>query len=139
MTPEALAELHARAFTAQRPWTAQEFADLLSSPLVFVVSMPHAFALGRAITEEAELLTLATDPDYRRAGLGREMLLSYERTAAARGANRSFLEVAADNKPAITLYETAGYTHEGRRPAYYTTPDGAKVDAVLMARALPLG
>ncbi len=112
---------------------------MLGSPLVFLVSQPHAFALGRAIAGEAELLTLATDPDHRRHGLGRQALQSYELAAEKRGAHRSFLEVAADNAAAISLYQSAGYTVDGRRPDYYLTPGGAKVDAVLMSRNLPQG
>lgn len=139
MTPEDLANLHARAFTAQRPWSAQEFADLLDSPLVFLISSPHAFALGRAVAGEVELLTLATDPDHQRLGLGRQVLQSYELAAVGCGADRSFLEVAADNRAAISLYQSAGYTVDGQRPGYYLTPHGTRVDAVLMSRNLPQG
>lgn len=137
MTPEALANLHARAFTTQRPWSAAEFADLMSSDFVFVVSTEHSFAMGRVIADEAELLTLATDPTYRRHGLGRQMLHAFEAEAQARGAVRSFLEVAADNTAAITLYDGAGYGRNGRRPEYYHAPDGRRVDALLMSRPLP--
>lgn len=137
MTPEALARTHARAFTAQRPWSAAEFAALLESALVFAVGDERAFALGRVIADEAELLTLATDPAYQRQGLGRQTLAAYETAAAQRGATRTLLEVAADNAAAIALYETAGYAVDGRRPGYYRTPQGHKVDAVLMSRALP--
>jgi len=137
MTPETLAALHARAFTAQRPWSAAEFASLLDSPLTFVVSDPHAFAVGRVIADEAELLTLATDPAQQRQGLGRKILGNYETAAKSRGATRSFLEVATDNQAAIQLYTSAGYAIDGQRPGYYKTPDGRSVDAVLMSRALP--
>ncbi|MDF1802883.1 ribosomal protein S18-alanine N-acetyltransferase [Thalassovita sp.] len=139
MTPETLATLHARAFTAQRPWSAAEFASLVDSPLTFLVSAQHTFALGRVIADEAELLTLATDPAQQRQGLGRTILRNYETTAKSRGATRSFLEVAADNHAAIQLYSSAGYTTDGLRPGYYKTPDGRSVDAMLMSRALPLG
>lgn len=137
MTPEALAQLHARAFTAQRPWDAGEFASLLGSALVFVVGEPRGFAMGRVIADEAELLTLATDPAHRRQGLGRAMLAAYEQEARARGAARSFLEVAADNTGAIALYHSAGYGRDGVRPGYYHMPQGARVDAVLMSRRFP--
>ena len=61
MTPEALARLHARAFTHPRPWSAREFAQLLDSPHVFVVAQPHAFALGRVIAGDT-LLRVALAP-----------------------------------------------------------------------------
>lgn len=137
MTPEALAALHARAFTVQRPWSSAEFADLLDSAFVFAVGSDAAFAMGRVIADEAELLTLATDPQHQRRGLGRMMLDAYHAQAVERGATRSFLEVAADNFGAIALYESAGYKSDGRRPGYYHMQNGARVDAVLMSRALP--
>lgn len=139
MTPEGLAHLHARAFTGQRPWSAVEFASFLASPTVFLVQSEHAFALGRVILDEAELLTLATDPAYQRKGLGRQMLTAYHETAQQRGATRFFLEVAADNVAARALYQAAGYSVDGQRAGYYRMTDGQTVDAVMMSRALPLG
>ncbi|MGH1355754.1 MAG: GNAT family N-acetyltransferase [Thalassovita sp.] len=139
MTPERLADLHARAFTRQRPWSADEFASLLTSPTVFLVHDDHAFALGRVIVDEAELLTLATAPNHQRKGLGRQMLTRFHDSARTLGATRAFLEAAADNTPALTLYQAENYVQDGRRPAYYRMSDGQTVDAVIMSRALPLG
>lgn len=139
MTPDTLAALHARAFTAQRPWSATEFAALLDSSHVFLAATENAFALGRVILDEAELLTLATDAGHQRQGLGRQMLTAFETAAQGRGATRAFLEVAADNTPAIALYTSAHYQRDGLRPGYYQTRDGRAVDAVLMSRALTQG
>ena len=136
MTPETLARLHARAFTHPRPWTALEFASLLDSPHVFAVGDSRAFALGRVIADEAELLTIAADPALRRQGLGRAALAAFHAAATARGARTAFLEVAADNIAARALYDAAGYRRCGERPGYYRGPDGHAVDALLMARAL---
>ncbi|MCM2563496.1 GNAT family N-acetyltransferase [Lutimaribacter sp. EGI FJ00015] len=137
MTPEALARLHAAAFTHPRPWAAREFAALLESPHVFAVGDGRAFALGRAIAGEAELLTIATDPAHRRHGLGRRTLDAFHAAACERGATTAFLEVAADNAAARALYAGAGYTQTGHRPGYYTPADGPNIDAIVMARALP--
>lgn len=137
MTPEALARLHARAFTHPRPWTAQEFADLLASPHAFVTGDARGFAMGRVIADEAELLTIATDPDHRRAGLARTTLGAFHTAAQSRGATMAFLEVAADNAPARALYDAAGYVQTGLRKGYYRNRTGATVDALLLSRALP--
>ena len=139
MTPDQLAELHARAFDRQRPWNAAEIGSLLASSGVFLVHDDHSFALGRVILDEVELLTLATDPDHQRKGLGARALCRFHEKAQHFGATRSFLEVAADNTPAIALYHAAGYVQNGRRPGYYRMADGQMVDAVMMSRALPLG
>jgi ribosomal-protein-alanine N-acetyltransferase len=52
------------------------------------------------------------------------------------GVDRVVLEVAADNAPARTFYTDAGYEVVGRRPGYYTAPSGARMDALVMARAM---
>lgn len=136
MTPEALARLHRAAFTAQRPWSEAEFRDLLSSPHVFLVSTDHAFALGRVIAGEAELLTLATDPAHQGRGQGRAALELYHEEARRRGADCAFLEVAEDNAAAIALYLKTGYVRSATRPGYYHRPDGEKVTAWIMTRQL---
>ena len=135
MTPEQMAILHSRAFDGQgRPWSIQEFASLLDSPHVFCVSDEFAFALGRAIAGEAELLTLATDPAEQRQGLGRKAVKLFEAEAQRRGAEICFLEVAADNHAAIALYQSGAYHEIARREAYYEKPSGDRVDAIVFQK-----
>ena len=135
MTPEAMAATHARAFAGHgRAWSAEEFRQLLQSGHVFVLGDARAFVLGRVVLDEAEILTLATDPAHRRAGLARACLTAFEAQAAARGAVSAFLEVAEDNAPARALYHAAGYAELGRRKGYYTSRSGAAVDALVLSR-----
>jgi ribosomal-protein-alanine N-acetyltransferase len=138
VTPETRAAIHAASFERERAWSAREFAALLDDPHVFAVDAPEGaagFALGRAVAGEAELLTLAVAPPARRRGRGRALLAAFEQGARERGACEAFLEVAADNAPAVALYAGAGYSERGRRPGYYSRAAGA-VDALLMGRAL---
>lgn len=136
MTPEALADLHARAFQDSRGWSAGEFSDLLDSPHCFLATVDHGFALGRVIAGESELLTIAVDPDFQRNGLGVACLETYEAMAIERGAETSFLEVADDNSAAKALYMRAGYRETGRRRGYYARLSGTAVDALIMAKEL---
>ncbi len=136
MTPASLADLHARAIRVPRPWSAAEFTDLLASPLAYVTGDKCAFAFGRVVAGEAELLTIVTDPEHRRRGLGRKVLAAFESEAVRRGATRAFLEVAADNAGARRLYLSAGYAEVGLRPRYYATAESGHIDAVLMAKTL---
>ena len=151
MTPEALAELHARAMEIPRPWSAKSFFDLLSSPGIFLI--PHAisappirekpetarnlnaFALGRVTLDEVELLTLAVDPAWQRRGLGRTCLRAFETEAKKAGAGLAFLEVAETNEAARALYRAEGWAETGRRKGYYRTGSGL-IDAVLMQKPL---
>ena len=137
MDPDALAALHARAFTTPPPWGAESFAGLLASPLTFLETAPDgaAFLLGRVIAGEAELLTLATDPASRRQGLAQQLMARFEATARARGATEAFLEVAEDNAPARALYAGCGYVQTGRRPGYYVAPTGNPVAALILCKS----
>jgi [ribosomal protein S18]-alanine N-acetyltransferase len=119
VTPETLAAVHARAFVEERAWTAAEFAALLAQKSALVAGDARSFVLGRVTLDEAEVLTLATDPSHRRQGLARVGLAAFEAGAAGRGAGRVFLEVAEDNTAARALYAAAGYAQVGRRARYY--------------------
>lgn len=137
MDAAALARLHGRCFTLPPPWSEAAFAGLLAQPGVFLASEPAGFVLGRVILDEAELLTLAVAPEARRQGSGRRLLAAFEAEAAARGATRAYLEVAAGNAPARALYAGAGWQEAGVRRGYYRGADRASDDAVILARALP--
>jgi len=110
--------------------------SLLSFNGVFLVYNDAGFALGREIAGEAELLTLAVDPAARRHGNGRQLLAAFETEALNRGTTKTFLEVAASNFAAITLYQANGYRESGRRKDYYRPPAGQKIDAILMCKQL---
>lgn len=137
MTPQDMARLHHACFTAPRPWHAEEFADLLRQKTVFHEAMDQAgFLLGRVVADEAELLTLAVDPAARRRGYGRALTRAFETAAKRRGAARAFLDVACTNRAAIALYESQGYAPCAERPAYYQTPGGDPITALVMEKAL---
>lgn len=132
MRPDALALTHAAAFTQSRPWTAQEFADLLDNRFTHLVGGAESFALFQVIADEAELLTIATHPDHQRQGLALRRMEQWHATARNLGATRAFLDVAADNDAAIALYARCGYTPCGRRKGYYLRENTGKIDAIVM-------
>lgn len=134
MNARDLAALHASAFPPANRWSAASLTTLLDSPGVFVCAEPQGFALGRAVADEAELLTLCTAPQARRQGLGRRLLAGFEARAGALGARHLHLEVAADNTGARALYAAAGWREAGRRRGYYARPAGPAVDALLLCK-----
>lgn len=137
MTPEQMATTHAAAFTQSRPWTAEEFAGLLANRFTHRIGDAHSFALFQVIGDEAELLTIATHPDWQRTGLASQLMTGWHQKAVGLRANRAFLEVAADNAPALRLYRRFGYNVCGTRNSYYKRKSGEKVDATVMERRLP--
>ena len=132
MIPSELAALHAKAFSTTRAWTTSEFAALLSQPGTFLEARHECFALIRVVADEAELLTLATDPDHQRRGHGRAVLSAGHARASKTGAASIFLEVAEDNAAAIALYSSMGYQQIGRRARYYQRSDAPAVAALVM-------
>ncbi|MEM6577023.1 MAG: GNAT family N-acetyltransferase [Pseudomonadota bacterium] len=135
MNPADFASLHKRAFEPEaRGWRAAEFEELLSNPAVFWAGDCRAFALVRVAGDEAELLTLACDPDHRRKGLASACLSGLMEEACALGARRFFLEVAADNLPALGLYEKMGFEQVARRAGYYRRSETKFVDAIVFQK-----
>jgi [ribosomal protein S18]-alanine N-acetyltransferase len=139
VTPGELAALHAHCFQTPPPWSETDFAGFLADSLAFLLVEGDAgFLLGRSVAGEAELLTLAVVPMARRRGLGRKLVVRFLYQARLRGAERAFLEVSAQNPAAIALYESAGFTKTGKRQGYYRSSEGARIDALVLARDLPL-
>lgn len=121
-----LAAIHAASFTCPAPWSADDLRSAAESPGAFLLHEGQGFLIGRAIAGEAELLTLATHPDARRQGIGSLLVRGFLARAATE-ADTAFLEVAADNAPAIALYTARGFTQAGLRRRYY-----GRVDALVM-------
>ncbi|MCB5200325.1 GNAT family N-acetyltransferase [Loktanella sp. TSTF-M6] len=136
MTPAILAQVHAAAFDRDRPWSADEFADLLASPLVITVGDDRAFAMGRVIAPELEILTVACRRDMQRQGLGQACVLALLLAGQQKGAQTAFLEVADDNLAARHLYDRLGFEKVGVRRAYYDRTNGPAVDALVLSKAL---
>ena len=77
--------------------------------------------------DEAEIVNVATHPDYRRLGLAEELLREFLRLHPA--LSQIFLEVRESNTAARTLYAKLGFSAYAVRRNYYEKPTE---DAVLM-------
>ncbi|MEW5729593.1 MAG: GNAT family N-acetyltransferase [Pseudomonadota bacterium] len=140
---ELLAGMHRVCFAD--PWSAGSFVTLLGMPgtagLIaeaegsLTPSLgpggPAGFVLWRAAAGEAEILTIAVLPPWRRAGLGGRLLDAALDAARVAGAGEMFLEAAAGNTAALALYDSRGFARVGLRKGYY-----AGEDAVTMRREL---
>ncbi len=128
-----LAIVHAFAFGEREAWGPDAMALTLTLPGAFGFLRPGAgLVLARAVSDEAEVLTLGVVPAARREGLGSALLQFAKAEAAGRGATAMFLEVSALNHAARRLYESAGFLEVGRRANYYS--DGS--DALLLRAGL---
>lgn len=124
-----LENLHQLCFP-QKPWSADDFADLKKSGCEIIAS-DNGFIVWRVVADEAEIITIGVNPSQRCSGIAEAMLTIAEQEIKKAGANRIFLEVAESNTPARNLYTKNGYIQIGIRPKYY---DG--VDAILMEKKL---
>jgi len=66
------------------------------------------------------LSSMAVEPNTRRRGIGRELLLAAEQRATERDAQGIWLHVERANEPAIALYEGNGFRRMPSTPQYAT-------------------
>lgn len=133
-----LAAMHAEAF--EEGWTASAFEDLLRTPGAMAAiardgKEPAAFIVLRRAADEAEIISIATRPQTQRRGVASRLLADALAALVQQGVRTVFLEVAASNVAALTLYQALGFAEAGRRKGYYRRRQGAE-DAIVMRREL---
>lgn len=121
------------ALTAQvfpdAPWSVSDLRAHLENDNSILLTRSAGFLLAHHVAPEAEILVLAVDPIARRQGIATALVRAlFEQVETV------FLDVAADNAPALALYAGLGFVETGRRTRYYTRADRDRVDAVLMKR-----
>jgi ribosomal-protein-alanine N-acetyltransferase len=131
---EIFAALHAEGLPPG--WAADEFRQILTANGAFglLVASEHPCGMLAAwvAADEAEILALAVTPSARRRGYARDLVSAAIAEAGRRGARAVFLEVAADNRPAIMLYRALGFAQAGRRRGYYLRAPRPAVDALVL-------
>lgn len=69
----------------------------------------QAIGLSVIVQDQAAIFLMRTHPAHRRKGLARRVLSGLLRWASAKGATGAFLQVEADNAPAVSLYKAAAF------------------------------
>lgn len=87
---------------------------------------------GFRIIKRGHVVSIAVLPEYRKQGIGKNLMLNAEKALKDYGAKEIILEVRVSNTPAINLYEKLGYEKVKVLKRYYS--DGE--DAYLMAKKL---
>ena len=85
------------------------------------------------VHDEVHIRNVATDPERRRQGVGRALMVAAETQGVERGATLSTLEVRRSNEPALQLYRSLEYRQVGLRPRYYADNNE---DAIVMVKEL---
>jgi ribosomal protein S18 acetylase RimI-like enzyme len=117
------------------------FRRLLASPsATFIIAAAGAEAdalagyvlvLYRAKSRAARMYSIGVAAKFRRRGVARRLVVAAEKDAARRGRKAMRLEVRADGRGTIALYEAAGYRCVGRAPAYYGDVDALRLEKPL--------
>jgi ribosomal-protein-alanine acetyltransferase len=120
------------------PWTRGVFEREIASPSAraWTASGPDGLPIGFVVfsicRDEAHVSNVAVDPDARRRGHAREMLIAVLRHAARSGVHYATLEVHERNTAAVALYASLGFERVGERPNYYARHESA----IVMFRAI---
>jgi ribosomal-protein-alanine N-acetyltransferase len=137
---DMLAKLHAQGF--YRGWPREEFATYIAghdTPIYVACDARRriaGFAMLRLVADEAELITIAVDPKWRKKGVGLALMRALFEDLRMTPARQLFLEVAADNPAALKLYAKLGFAKVSERQGYYARADGRPATALVMARDL---
>lgn len=69
--------------------------------------------IGTAVSDEGwtGFINIAIHPSFRRRGFGRKLMHGMAAWLLQNGSERLYLQVLADNAPAIALYRSAGFAH----------------------------
>jgi ribosomal-protein-alanine N-acetyltransferase len=136
----AVSAIHRMVF--DQPWEADGLQCLLELPVVraYIAEAGPAqelagFIVGQLAADEAEILSVGVAPIWQRSGVATLLLRDFAASVSYSGAKRMFLEVAADNAPALALYFQQGFHCVGRRKSYYERRGQPFADALVLAKA----
>lgn len=131
---QQVAELEKLCFSM--PWSENSIASELNNTLsLWLVATDGDKVVGyvgsQAVMGEADMMNLAVLPEYRRCGVGKELVCRLVGSLRDRGNYCLTLEVRSSNEPAIKLYEKMGFSQIGCRPNYYSNP---REDALILRK-----
>ncbi len=111
-------------------WKPSRILALINAAdCVVIVARSDTEVLGFAAMEfldvHGHLSLLAVKPEARRLGLGHDLLIWLEQSAAVAGLDHISLEVRSNNASAIAFYEQHGYVIEKLRSRYYQSEEDA--------------
>lgn len=114
--------------------------ELLTNPnAIMYVARPLAAAPRRVLGfvaaglmyDELHINNIASHSEFRRIGVGRDLLREAVREGRLRGAVYCVLEVRASNETAQALYIAQGFSTTRRRRDYYRSPTEDALEMLL--------
>ena len=119
---DAVAAIEEKSFAM--PWKRDDFWREATNELAtYIVGELDgkiiAYAGAWVSFNQAEVMSVAVDPDFRGQGVGTLLFGELIKAVKARGATAITLEVRPSNTAAIKLYKNFGLKSVGRRKGYY--------------------
>ena len=118
-------------------WSESFFFKLFLDKNVFFISLNRpldGYLIARKTLDEYEVLTLATDINKRRRGIGTLLLKKLINLAKKDKVLRIILEVSESNIAAVSMYEKLGFKKVSKRKNYYNNSEGFS-DAHIMEKS----
>lgn len=139
MQPEhvaAVAEMERQCFS--NPWSEKSVASELDNPLsLWLIAEADGVVVGyvgsQTVLDSSDMMNLAVSQDFRRQGIGEQLVNSLTEALAEKGVKTLLLEVRISNEPAKQLYQKLGFEIVGKRPRYYEKP---REDALILRKEL---
>ena len=108
------------------PWSRESLRLLLTDEAIgFICVLDGCVAAYGGMLfapGEGQITNVAVHPDFRRMGLGMQIVNALIEEARRRALEQIALEVRCSNKAAISLYERAGFMRAGVRKRFYRNP-----------------
>lgn len=125
----------------QNPWRASTFSgEIANRGISYPYVIVHrnferiiGYIIYWKIQEEVQISNIAIHPDFRKKGIGEDVMRSVIKAIQRDGGAYVFLEVRPSNLAARNLYKKLGFKILGTRKDYYQTP---LEDALIMGRPL---
>ncbi len=145
ITSELAAELariqnEAYVATGMRSYQPEEIRDLLSlnNYTLYLAedndrTGPVGFLIEQYVAGEAEIITIAVQPDFQRKKVGKALFSALQSRVRDIPIANVFLEVAEINTLSILFYKTLGFKKNGTRKSYYTINSNS-IDAIVMIK-----
>jgi len=118
------------------PWSYGIFRDCLQVGYCCWVYEENGEIIAYVVmsigADEAHILTLVVQEDYRNQGIGNMFMQHMLSIARQHRVQSMLLEVRPSNVGAINLYLKLGFNELGVRPNYYPAKNGRE-DAIIMA------
>ncbi len=133
---EQVSELEKKCFSV--PWSYNSILkEVTNENSIFCVAESEGNIVGYGgmliIIDEGDITNVAVDENYRRSGIGKNIMEFLIEEGIKKQLNSFTLEVRVGNIHAIRLYEKLGFVNEGIRRHFYEKPIE---DAVIMWKRL---